>query len=91
MDLIQSIRKDNMNAFRERHRSLDVLLVDDIQFIAGKERTQEEFFYTFNTLYESHKQVIVTSDTYPKDMQHLEERMRSRFESGLIADINISP
>jgi len=87
IDLIESIKKDKMPSFRERYRPLDILLVDDIQFLAGKERTQEEFFYTFNTLYESHKQVVITSDKYPKDLQNIEERLRSRFESGLIADI----
>jgi len=87
IDLIDSIKKDKMPNFRERYRPLDILLVDDIQFLAGKERTQEEFFYTFNTLYESHKQVVITSDKYPKDLQNIEERLRSRFESGLIADI----
>jgi len=76
-----------MPIFRTKYRPLDVLLVDDIQFIAGKERTQEEFFYTFNTLYESHKQLILSSDRYPKDIHNMEERLRSRFESGLVADI----
>lgn len=87
VDLIESIKKDRMQNFRERYRPLDVLLVDDIQFIAGKERTQEEFFYTFNSLYDYHKQIIISSDRYPKDLQNIEERLRSRFESGLITDL----
>ena len=87
VDLIESLKKDDMPSFRSRYRPLDVLFVDDIQFLAGKDRTQEEFFYTFNALYESHKQVVLSSDKYPKDIKNIEERLRSRFESGLVADI----
>jgi chromosomal replication initiator protein len=86
-ELINSLRYQRMDEFHKKFRSMDVLLIDDIQFIAGKERTQEEFFHTFNTLYESHKQIVVTSDKFPKDIPGLEERLRSRFEWGLIADI----
>ena len=86
-DLIASIRHNRMPEFRERQRSSDVLLVDDVQFLAGKERTQEEFFHTFNTLYQSSKQIILSSDCSPRNIPALEERLRSRFEWGLIADI----
>ena len=86
-ELINSIRFDRMPVFRERYRSIDVLLIDDIQFLANKERTQEEFFHTFNTLYTSQKQIILSSDSSPRDIPTLEERLRSRFEWGLIADI----
>ena len=86
-ELINSLRYNRMDEFRNKFRSMDVLLIDDIQFIAGKERTQEEFFHTFNALYESHKQIVVTSDKFPKEIPGLEDRLRSRFEWGLIADI----
>jgi chromosomal replication initiator protein len=86
-ELINSLRFEKMDDFRNRFRKMDVLLIDDIQFIAGKERTQAEFFHTFNALYDSAKQIVVTSDKFPKDISNFEERLRSRFEWGLIADI----
>lgn len=86
-ELINALRFEKMEDFRNKFRKMDVLLIDDIQFIAGKERTQAEFFHTFNTLYDNTKQIVVTSDKFPKDIPNFEERLRTRFEWGLIADI----
>lgn len=86
-EFINFVSRHKMNEFRKKFRNVDILLIDDIQFWAGKERTQEEFFHTFNTLYEGHKQIVVTCDRFPKDIDGLEERLRSRFEWGLVADI----
>lgn len=86
-EVINSIRYDKMVDLRKRYRHIDMLMIDDIQFLVGKERTQEEFFHTFNALYEGHKQIVLSSDRFPKDMPDIEERLRSRFEWGLIADL----
>ena len=87
-ELINAIKDNTSDQFRNKYRNIDVLLIDDIQFIAGKERCQEEFFHTFNTLYESGKQIILSSDRTPKDIPLLEDRLKSRFEWGIIADIS---
>ena len=86
-ELIYCLRTNQMSNFKEKYRSVDMLLVDDVQFIAGKPRTQEEFFHTFNDLYSSRKQIVVSSDKFPKEIPDLEERIQSRFEWGLVADI----
>jgi len=86
-ELIAALRRDRMDDFKNRFRQIDMLILDDVQFLAARERTQEEFFHTFNSLYEGHRQIVLTSDKFPKEIPELEERLRNRFEWGLIADI----
>ncbi|MFH1137091.1 MAG: chromosomal replication initiator protein DnaA [Pseudomonadota bacterium] len=87
-ELIEALRTEGMSGFRQKYRGIDTLLIDDIHFIGGRERTQEEFFYTFNALYEANKQIVLSSDKMPKEIPDLEDRLRSRFEGGLFADIS---
>lgn len=89
-DLINGINRNNMESFHDKYRSADVLLIDDIQFFSNKDRMQEEFFHTFNKLHAEGKQIVITSDKPPKELKTLEERIRTRFEWGLITDITIS-
>ena len=86
-EMINSLRRDKMGEFREKFRRVDTLILDDVQFLAGRERTQEEFFHTFNALHAERHQIVLTSDKVPRDIPGLEDRLRNRFESGLIADI----
>ncbi|MEG1305190.1 MAG: DnaA/Hda family protein, partial [Oscillospiraceae bacterium] len=86
-ELINAIGAGNTEPFHEKYRTVDVLLVDDVQFIGGKEATQQEFFHTFNALHNAHKQIVLTSDRPPKEIKSLEERLRTRFEWGLLADV----
>ena len=85
-ETVDAIQANRINEFRARHRRVDVLLIDDVQFLAGKERAQEEFFHLFNTLFQARKQIVVTSDRPPREMTYLEKRLRSRFGAGVIVD-----
>src|SRR5258708_21574320 len=85
-ELIASLRRDKMDEFKKKFRNVDILILDDVQFIAGKKRTQEEFFHTFNPLYESHQQIVITSDKFPNEIPGTEDPLRKQFESPLIAD-----
>ena len=87
-DIVWGLRNDRIESMKKKYRDVDVLIIDDIQFIGGKEKTEEEFFHTFNALYENNKQIIISSDRPPQAIPTLEERLRSRFEGGFVADIS---